>query len=200
MSFGFSKRRGTGSKRISEAIARVTREREDAILFFASAGNSWDERENFPASHRDVISIYAADASRRPSEFNPSRIDKRSEQLYSCGDDIPLYILDDIHERFPKAELQAGTSIATAVAAGVAATTLSYVSALPTLLGNKGFEEACALIFTKRGMEHMLHKMRSVMSHGQHFINPILFWRERPRAMDVWVTISVIAETIYENE
>jgi hypothetical protein len=200
MSFGFSKRRARANRRISEAIEKVRREREDAIIFFASAGNSWDERENFPASHRDVISIYAADATRRPSELNPSRIDERSKQLYSCGDDIPLYILKDIQDRFPNAELQAGTSIATAVAAGVAATTLAYISALPILLGNKGFEEACALIYTKRGMEHMLHKMRSIMSYGQHFINPISFWRERPRAMDVWVTISVIAENMYENE
>lgn len=189
MSYGFSRGREKENKVISEAIDKVTSMREGTILFLASAGNARDRREDFPACHPGVISIHAADADRRPSGFNPGHTSKHSRRLFCHGTDIPPSIVKDVQEHFPGRDFSAGTSIATAIAAGITATTLSYVSGLPTLVKCTGAKDVCARIFTKRGMELLFYAMSTNIGHHEHFISPKFFWGERLRAMDVFATI-----------
>ena len=47
----------------------------------------------------------------------------------------------------------------------------------------------CAKLYTKKGMEHMLQAMSLSSAYRQHFINPIWYWGERDKDMDLWVSI-----------
>lgn len=89
---------------------------------------------------------------------------------------------------FPAAELSAGTSIATVIAAGIVAMMLSYASALPSLMHNKGLDEVCAKLFTRKGMEHMLEAMLLTRHDAEHFINPTWYWGEKAKDLDVLVS------------
>jgi CRISPR/Cas system CMR-associated protein Cmr5 small subunit len=62
---------------------------------------------------------------------------------------------------------------------------LSYAAALPTLMKNNGFEAICAKLFTKRGMEHMLEAMSLTRHDAEHSINPIWYWGEKGRDMEL---------------
>jgi hypothetical protein len=156
MSFGYYDQPGMRHSMIEDAIEKVKQGRKDSILFLASAGNSWQRRRDFPASHKDVIPIYAGDSKGVFLWSNPAHTGKGPEKLGTYGTDIPPSIVNEVKDYFPEADFSAGTSIATAIAAGIVALTLSYVAALPALLKSSGAEEVCAKLYTKKGMEHLL--------------------------------------------
>ncbi|EFZ03996.2 peptidase [Metarhizium robertsii ARSEF 23] len=194
MSFGFPNKPGVKHAVISDAIDKIKKDRNDSVLFLASAGNSWERRVDFPASHQEVIPIYAADATGAFLRSNPARAGKGSEKLGTYGTDIPTSILEEIQEAFPKAALSAGTSLATAIAAGIVAMMLSYIEAVPALLQLRGFQEVCAKLYTKRGMENMLHVMSLTTGYRQQFINPVHFWGEKKTDVDVFISICSAVE------
>ncbi|KAI1843016.1 hypothetical protein JX266_010869 [Neoarthrinium moseri] len=194
MSFGFPNRPGTSHNAISNAIDKVIEGRGDSVLLLASAGNSWGRRRDFPASHKDVIPIYAADSKGAFLLSNPAHTGKGPKKLGTYGTDIPAPITQEIQDRFPKVDLSAGTSIATAIAAGIVAMTLSYTAALPSLLKFGGSEEVCAKLCTKKGMEQMLLAMSLTTGYRQHFINPIWFWGEKQKDIQVFVAMCSAVE------
>ncbi|KAI0534378.1 S8 family peptidase [Xylaria digitata] len=198
MSFGISNERKRECKAISRAIEKVTNKRNGSILFFAAAGNSGIGKENFPASHQDVISIYATNSYGTFLETNPSQLEHGPKLLGTYGTDIPSSIIEEIQTPFPQADLSAGSSIATVIAAGIAAMTLSYVAALPSLLNYKPCEIVCAKLYTKSGMERMLYLMSVLKKEKHHFINPIGFWREKEKDMDVFTAICAAVEPIQD--
>ncbi|KNG45787.1 S8 family Peptidase [Stemphylium lycopersici] len=191
MSFGYFDKPGMSHTIIEDAIEKVKKGRKDKILFIASAGNSWLRRRDFPASHKDVIPIYAGDSNGVFLESNPAHTGKK---LGTYGKEIPSSIVDEVKNHFPEADFSAGTSIATAIAAGIVAMMLSYAAALPTLMKNNGFEEVCAKLFTKKGMEHMLEAMSLTRDNEEYFISPIWYWGEKEKDMDVLVSICAAIE------
>jgi len=186
MSFGYFDKPGKSHTIIEEAIEMVKKDRKDKILFLASAGNSWSQRRGFPASHKDVIPIYAGDSKGVFLKSNPAYTGKK---LGTYGKDIPSSIVDEVKNHFPEADLSAGTSIATAIAAGIVAMILSYAAALPSLIKNNGFEEVFAKLLTKKGMEHMLEAMSLTRHDAQHFISPTWYWGEKENDMELLVSI-----------
>ncbi|KAI0904210.1 peptidase S8/S53 domain-containing protein [Ustulina deusta] len=189
MSFGIPHKRKKECEAISDALEKVTKERDGSVLFFAAAGNSGINKENFPASHKDVISIYATNSDGAFLESNPSQREDGPKLLGTYGTDIPLTIMKEIQTPFPQADLSAGSSIATAIAAGVAAITLSYVAALPSLLNFKQSEATCAKLHKRNGMEQMLYIMSALKGHKHHFINPVGFWGEKGKDMEVFTDV-----------
>ena len=200
MSFGFPDKPGKTCAVISDAIEKVRKDRDGSVLFLASAGNSWERRKDFPASHKDVIPIYAADSKGDFLWSNPTHTGKGPKKLGTYGTNIPPSIIKEIQDYFPKADLSAGTSIATAIAAGIVAMTLSYIAALPSLLKFKGSEEVCAKLYMKKGMEQMLHAMSLRTGYRQQFINPIWFWGEKEKDMQVFVSVCGVLEEMNNEE
>ncbi|KAI1149605.1 hypothetical protein F4825DRAFT_468932 [Nemania diffusa] len=100
MSFRMPNERKKECKAISDAINKVTKERDDGAFL----------------------------------DSNPSQPEDGPNLLGTYGTDIPPSIMKEIQMSFLEADLSAGSSIATAIAAGVAAMILSYVAALPSLL------------------------------------------------------------------
>ena len=200
MSFGFPNKTGKAYLVISDAIEKVRTERKDSVLFLASAGNSWERKRDFPASHQDVIPIYAGNSKGEFLGSTPTQTGKGPKKLGTYGTDIPLDITKEVSVHFPKADLGAGTSIATAIAAGIVAMTLSYIAALPLMLGLPKIEQVCANLYTKKGMEQMLYTMSLQMSYRQQFINPVWFWGQKEQDLDFFVSICSAVERMNEEE
>jgi subtilisin family serine protease len=174
MSFGFPR----DHPGISQAIQTVS-SREGGAIFFASAGNSPYEDETFPARHPDVISIYATNKYGTFAESNCRRPGNGSDIFGTFSDGVSA----DIHAEFEReyrGVCQPGSSISTAVAAGVAALTLAYVDLLPELVSSPPSGEmlrALGRVRGSSGMRAVLRAMSQDMAHGRRFINPAQFWR-----------------------
>lgn len=189
MSFGFPRQSNKTYPVISDAIEKVRKKREGSVLFLASAGNSWERIRDFPASHQDVIPIYAGYSNGQFLESTPTQTGEGPEKLGTYGTNIPPTITKEVSDFFPKADLGAGTSIATAIAAGIVAMTLSYIAALPSLLDLTQFEQEFAKLYTKKGMEQMLYKMSLQTNSRQNFINPVSFWGQHREDLDVLISV-----------
>lgn len=184
---------------ISDAIEKVRKQREGSVLFLASAGNSWQRNRNFPASHQDVIPIYAGNSNGQFLESTPTQNGEGPKKLGTYGTNIPPTITEEVSVLFPKADLSAGTSIATAIAAGIVAMTLSYIAALPSMLECAHIEQVCDNLYTKKGMEQMLYTMSLYTNYRQHFINPVWFWGQKKRDRDFLVSVCSAVERMNEE-
>ncbi|KAI9928487.1 hypothetical protein ASPWEDRAFT_50364 [Aspergillus wentii DTO 134E9] len=124
MSFGYVK----DQPNISKSIRKALYERDDSILFFAAASNyGANDKEMFPARHESVISIRGTNTNGDFEDFNPPRSHNEETVFGTLGLDVPSSGLSDCMTEVYKS----GTSIATAVAAGIAGTLLGYTSSKP---------------------------------------------------------------------
>lgn len=188
------------STTISDAITSVRKKRGESIIFLASAGNSSSDRgEAFPAKHPHVISIYAADHQGTFLKSNPTRSGDGPRVLGTYGDNLPVAILDEMNKSFPDGDFSPGTSVATAIAAGIVATTLSFSAALPAFL-QEHFRGYLEKLKTAKGMTNMLRKMSQDTDHRGDFVNPIRFWSEISKDNDVYVAMLAATEHVNIGE
>lgn len=179
MSFGFQDE----IPEVSAAILEAQSARADKILFFAAASNSGgNRREMFPARHDGVISIRETNTNGQFSDTNPP-VDRDGPVVYgTVGRDVPSAWLCNVDGELAKS----GSSVATAVAAGIAAMMLAFV--------NVGFRQADPLpqevkrLWTRRGMLSMFSKMSETMSDRCLYLSPIKFFSERS-AKSRWAAI-----------
>ncbi|KPM39540.1 hypothetical protein AK830_g7031 [Neonectria ditissima] len=174
MSFGFPR----DHEGISRAIQEVT-SRDGGAVLLASAGNSADEAEAFPARHPAVISIYATNRHGTFLEFNSRRPNNGTHILGTFGDGIPPAISSEF-EREYRDVCQPGSSVATAVAAGMAAIMLAYIAVLPEIIPSPPSNQmlrALRRARDSRGMVAAFRAMAQEMPDGRLFVNPVQFWR-----------------------
>ncbi|RSM09094.1 hypothetical protein CDV31_007861 [Fusarium ambrosium] len=176
MSFGFQREH----REISEAIHEVASYKR-GVIFLASAGNSANEAEAFPARHPDVIPIYATNRHGTFLEFNSQRPTNGIDILGTYGDGIPSEITAEFDREY-RGACQPGSSVATAVAASMAAMMLAYIATLPKLFSSpsnsKTVQRTLQGAHDSRGMEALFRKMAPRSFDGRLFINPVHFWRE----------------------
>lgn len=182
MSFGFP----SEDEGICEAIETVQKERKGNIIFFASAGNSSTEDESFPARHSSVISVYATNCYGTFLQSNSASADNVATVLGTYGDDIPESIREEFSTAYPRV-CEPGSSIATAIMAGISATMLAYASVLPLLVPFSGVaantsKHALERLWTTKGMEAVLYRLaQGDRDHPRlKAVNPIWFWKSRP--------------------
>ena len=189
MSFGF--RDEDDVKLIREAISDVWRQREGKVIFVSSAGNFGTyQEETFPANNPCVISIRATDPAGTFSTDNPRPPTHGPEVHGTYGSDIPV----DLRGYCPEV-CTPGTSVATAVAAGIAATILSYATLLKSVpLGmDEESKELIDRLWTGKGMHRMFHEISVDMGDRCRFVNPVNFFThyktygETSRAMCTWM-------------
>ena len=119
MSFGYVQHVEPIDKAIHKALT------ESNVLFFAAAANEGaNEREMFPARHDSVIAVRGTDTKGKFQSFNPSMGEFEKVAFGTLGLQVPVTTLDCDSGYVP----QSGTSVATAIAAGIAAMLLRYVS------------------------------------------------------------------------
>ncbi|KAF5720963.1 thermostable alkaline protease precursor [Fusarium mundagurra] len=184
MSFGFPH----DDNVISAAIEDVERNRD--ITFLASAGNNAAyQREAFPARHRSVISIRATNCQGTFNASNPPIIDRNTVALGTFGDNLPTRLNDEITKRFGTHICHPGSSIATAVAAGIAASTIAYAEVLSTVLPIPTEQSPVKCLKRTEGMRRLLEKMAPDQTGHNRFINPIWFWSEKADAWRAWAAM-----------
>ncbi|RMZ91634.1 hypothetical protein DV736_g1131, partial [Chaetothyriales sp. CBS 134916] len=172
MSFGFPK----FSQSISDAIRDVRKTREAAIVFLASAGNDVNCAEAYPACDPSVISMYAAESTGAFLKTNSMPSEESRRSLGTYGDNVPGAVLAELRQRFAQGDFSAGTSVATAVAAGIVGLMLAYAALVSHELRKFGAERVYSDLKTTEGMRHMLFGMAKSCNELQYFINPIRFW------------------------
>lgn len=123
MSFGFE----YDHYEITQAIRKA---KSRNIIMFAAAGNKgYSSKIAFPAKSSDVISIYSADGHGSPSAFNPE-LSQVGENFSVLGEGVesswPLSLQEGSTKR------SSGTSVATAIAAGLAALLLDFLRENPS--------------------------------------------------------------------
>ncbi|KAH6856904.1 hypothetical protein B0I37DRAFT_389966 [Chaetomium sp. MPI-CAGE-AT-0009] len=182
MSFGFPR----DDEGIREAIEKVQEERKGKIIFLASAGNSSTNDESFPARHPSVISVYATNCHGTFLQSNSASTNNGATVLGTYGDDIPDSIREEFRTIYPKV-CQPGSSVATAIMAGISATMLAYASVLPSLVQFQGTAASTShhvlqWLRTTKGMEALLYKL----SQGDpdrprlRAVKPMWFWKNKP--------------------
>lgn len=118
MSFGFTQR----IPAIEQAISRAVADTAGHILFFAAAANEGgNQTELFPARLDTVIPIRATDHNGTPQWFNPPTDLLRRLNFMTLGTEVASAWLSS----HPGDKCQTGTSVATPIAAGIAATILA---------------------------------------------------------------------------
>lgn len=150
--------------------------RENAIVFLASAGNDVNRSEAYPACDPSVISMYAAESTGAFLQTNPIPLEESRRLLGTYGDNVPDAVLAELRAQFTQGDFSAGTSVATAVAAGIVGLMLAYAALVPHVLRGCGAEAVYSELKTTDGMRHMLFSMARSWHKRQYFINPILFW------------------------
>lgn len=115
-------------KEIQQAILDAV---HDKILVFAAAGNHANNHKiAFPARMSEVISVFSTDAGSRASKFNPPP-QERSYNFAILGEGVDVdegssTAMDSSTETSPTAGGVYGTSVATAIAAGFAASLIDF--------------------------------------------------------------------------
>ena len=126
MSFGFrSEVLNNHAPVVSNAIFEAVHKRDGCILFFAAAANhGGNDSEMFPARHQCVIPIRGTNSQGVFQDFNPPA-DPNGPVVYgTLGTEVPSYGLSAEGGLVYKS----GTSVATPIAAGIAALFLSYAN------------------------------------------------------------------------
>ncbi|KAJ6260676.1 Tk-subtilisin [Drechslerella dactyloides] len=190
MSFGFPKE----STIIKDAIDEVCKKRNGAMIFLSSAGNSSYDDVTFPANDPAVIAIYATNCYGTFAATNPRNHEDGPHILGTFGDNISEDIYTDMNKLYPKV-CEPGSSIATAIAAGIAATLLSYATVLSALVPIPSKPETFQPLWEKKGMEKMLHKISQDSGQRRRFINPISFWTGKDD-LDRWCDMHTVVSEI----
>ncbi|GKZ35596.1 hypothetical protein AbraIFM66950_006296 [Aspergillus brasiliensis] len=150
MSFGFADEQPC----ISDAIREALYKRKDSILFFAAASNyGANDREMFPARHESVISIRGTNSNGLFADFNPPKHEDEPVVFGTLGIDVPSAWPNSDRE-----EYRSGTSVATAIAAGIAGCLLGYISSRPP---ESPFYNVRDRAWTRRGMNAIFRILSS---------------------------------------
>lgn len=174
MSFGVSDTQGL----IHQAILDVRSSRSDEVIFFASAGNlGLHQDEAFPANQDGVVSIRATDHLGVPLRTNPPSDGSQAVSFATFGGAIPRRL----RETHPSPDVcQPGSSVSTAVAAGVAATMLGFAACLPLLFPNISGVERVSKLKTSAGVRALFEKLSDDVGNRVRFVNPVKFFVNRP--------------------
>ncbi|KAF2873107.1 peptidase S8/S53 domain-containing protein [Massariosphaeria phaeospora] len=186
MSFGFSEEiEVDDTKVISNAIAQALSSRNQRILFFAAAANDGgNQLEMFPAQHSSVFSIRGTDHQGTFLPLNPPPDFAGVDVFGTLGKDVPGASL--CHE---SGELcSTGTSIATPIAAGIAATTLGY--ARLRIEGYAPLHPSLISLWTERGMRSMLLKLSRKMGEKIYYLSADEFLRNDDSMRDALLLVS----------
>ncbi|KAI0401131.1 hypothetical protein F4802DRAFT_619154 [Xylaria palmicola] len=196
MSFGFDEEIYVdGTRIVSNAILTALLETNQRILFFAAAANDGGNRnEMFPASNMNVLSIRGTDDYGWAQRFNPPPDYNSATCFMTLGLDVPgASLTTSEHEGADVCK--SGTSVATPIAAGIAAMLLGYAliheEDLQKLLGPRRMK--LAKLWSRTGISALFEKMATEMSEKWSYIGVHKF-TELPHEM----RLSMMAHAVME--
>lgn len=172
MSFGFQE----PIPIIQHAIGEATLQRKGNIIFLAAAANSGgNSREMFPANMSDVISIRETNSHGAFSDTNPPVSEHDPAALGTLGRQVPAAWRSGCDGEVAKS----GSSVATAVAAGIAAMVLGFVSKAVASPTEYMISREARKVQTHSGMRRVLIDMSQNMGNRSYFISPAGYFLRR---------------------
>jgi len=123
MSFGFGTQIPAVGKVIHNTVLRRTDEKRDMIFFAAANNDGLNEKEMFPASDVNVISVRGTDYSGAfLPKYNPDQWPNKQGQARfgTLAENVPYDLADE-------QSVKSGCSLATPILAGLVATVVQYV-------------------------------------------------------------------------
>jgi hypothetical protein len=175
MSFGFDEENDIGGRPVvSNAILKAFLKTDQRILFFAAAANDGGNRqEMFPASDMHVLSVRGTDDYGWAQHFNPPPDYNARKCFMTLGVDVPGASLST--SQHEGAEVcKSGTSVATPIAAGIAAMLLGYARIheehLQEILGPRDAAKL-ARLWRITGMSVLFEKMATEMTDKWSYLN-----------------------------
>ena len=159
-SFGYKK----DKPKIKKAILGSVLSRSEKILYFAAAANfGVREPEMFPARFASVISMRGSNANGFFPDFNPPPREDEAIVYGTLGVDVPGASIRPDGKQVPKS----GSSIATAVAAGMAAVLLEYATWKMQEGGDSGILRK---LKTQQGMLAMFRSLAVRSLHNEGYL------------------------------
>lgn len=199
MSFGFDEEPFVDQKPIiSNAILTALYKTDQRILFFAAAANEGGNREEmFPANNDNVLSIRGSDDKGWAERFNPPPDYSAKTCFMTLGLNVPGASLMKSKDRGADV-YKSGTSVATPIAAGIAAILLGYAQIhkrdLEELLGPQDAVKLSRL-WGITGMRVLFEKIATEMTDKWSYLELHKFVgiADRMRvAMIAWAVIEAI--------
>jgi hypothetical protein len=173
---------------ISNAILQAVQQRKGSILFFAAAANlGANQKEMFPAHHEFVISIRGTNSEGVFQDFNPPPDRDGPAVFGTLGKDVPSAWLNTHDGEICKS----GTSVATPIAAGIAAMILGYANLCFAKRLRLDFNLARRL-WTRRGMLSMFTKMSTCMKEKCFYLSPLDFIRNSDEERQAMMTFAAV--------
>lgn len=120
MSFGIREYNEPIKAAISNALHSQT------LLFAAASNDGANFGRAFPAKYPGVFSIHSTDGNGNPSKFNPTADDK-DVNFSLLGEHVSSHWPAGKKGHHQPVKVMSGTSVATPIAAGLAASVLSFV-------------------------------------------------------------------------
>ncbi|KAF2851860.1 hypothetical protein T440DRAFT_467121 [Plenodomus tracheiphilus IPT5] len=188
MSFGFTEEPELeGESQISNSINRAIASRSQRILFFAAAANDGgNQREMFPARHPHVFSIRATDHRGTFLSLNPPPDFSAADVFGTLGENVLGATLPHVGE----AEIaETGSSVATPIAAGIAANILGYAR-IKARTSDLLTPEIVGILSKERGMRLMLQLLSTKMSEKQNYIRPDRFTIASDKERDAMILLA----------
>ena len=162
LSLGWEQEQSDGENRvISNAISNALAHRNQNLLIFAAASNlGGSKHELFPANHQTVFSIRGTNTKGKHEEFNPSLPERGGKVFGTLGLEVPA---SNRGREAPQYINKTGTSVATAVAAGIAAIVVGYIN----IHDEKGWWGNIRMF---EGFQNLLYKLSTEPEERKRFI------------------------------
>lgn len=175
MSFGFDEEIYVDDKPIvSNAIFSALHGKDKQILFFAAAANDGGNREEmFPANNTFVLSIRGSDSKGWAQSFNPPPDYNAKTCFMTLGLNVPGASLTKSEDEGADV-CRSGTSVATPIAAGIAAMLLGYAriheEEIHKKLGPQG-KAKLSRLWGLDGMRVLFEKIATVMADKWSYLD-----------------------------
>jgi len=170
-----------GSLVISNAISEVLGRQNQMVLFFAATSNDGSRSHDFyPANHKHVFSIRATNADGRHQGPNAALPESGEAVFGTLGNEVPTASIRKTAQETPRS----GSSPATAIAAGLAAVLIGYITVNERHQNWKN-------IRTHRGFEQLLYKVTKAPDERKRFFTLENFYaKSRWPSLDAHLNIA----------